>query len=281
MVNEELEYLTTEEILQKEWNYYKKTAGKLSGYSSKNEIVKFFQQDNFFIIEKELWRDSSIKEKLLKNRIKYLNKSEEELTDNDILVGFKKSGIYYGYSHFNPLIFKWFIEKYNVKKCFDPCGGWGHRLIAAQCLDLYIYNDLSYNTVCACQDIANYFEMDNVEWYNEDAKDCWPAYQFEFDCDMTGGCSGGAVIKTSNNLEELKEALFTESENYILYHELNGVIQEKLIKEAERLNEEKTLNDNQLEKVKKIIESGEYSIINDIIFCENNEDIEKILQDRC
>ena len=25
MVNEELEYLTTEEILQKEWNYYKKT----------------------------------------------------------------------------------------------------------------------------------------------------------------------------------------------------------------------------------------------------------------
>ena len=88
-------------------------------------------------------------------------------------------------------------------------------------------------------------------------------------------------IKTSNNLEELKEALFTESENYILYHELNGVIQEKLIKEAERLNEEKTLNDDQLEKVKKIIVSGEYSIINDIIFCNNNEDIEKILQDRC
>ena len=185
MVNEELEYLTTEEILQKEWNYYKKTPGKLSGYSSKNEIVKFFQQDNFFIVEKELWRDSEIKKKLLANRIKYLNKTEEELIDNDILVGFKKSGMYYGYSHFNPLIFKWFIEKYNVKKCFDPCGGWGHRLIAAQGLELYIYNDLSYHTACACQDIANYFEMENVEWYNEDAKECWPAYQFEFDSIFT------------------------------------------------------------------------------------------------
>ena len=35
----------------------------------------------------------------------------------------------------------------------------------------------------------SYGEADDVE-----------TYQFEFDCDMTGGCSGGAVIKTSNNL---------------------------------------------------------------------------------
>lgn len=185
MVDKELTYLTSKEILNKEFEYYKKTPGKLSGFSSKNEIVKFFQQDNFYIFEKELWKDDNIRNKLIKNRVKYLNKSEEELTNNDILTGFKKSGIYYGYSHFNPLIFKWFIKKYNVKKCYDPCGGWGHRLLGSQDLDLYIYNDLSYHTACSCQDIANYFNINNVEWYNEDAKECWPANQFEFDSIFT------------------------------------------------------------------------------------------------
>lgn len=185
MVNEELKYLTTDNILQKEYEYYKNSPGKLSGYSCKNEIVKFFQQDNFYVVEKELWKNDKIKDKIINNRIKYLNKPIEELIDNDILTGFKKSGIYYGYSHFNPLIFKWFIEKYNVKKCYDPCGGWGHRLLVTQNLDLYIYNDLSYNTACSCQDIANYFNMNNIEWYNEDAKICWPAYKFEFDSIFT------------------------------------------------------------------------------------------------
>lgn len=185
MVSEELEYLTNEDILKKEFEYYKKTPGRLSGFSNRNEIVKFFQQDNFYIYEKNLWKDENIRKKIIENRVKYLNKTEEELTDNDILTGFKKSGIHYGYSHFNPLIFKWFIEKYNVKRCYDPCGGWGHRLIGAQDLELYIYNDISYNTACACQDIANYFDMENVEWFNEDARECSPGYLFKFDSIFT------------------------------------------------------------------------------------------------
>ena len=185
MVSEELTYLTTEEVLKKEFDYFQKGDGKLSGYSPKNEIVKFFQQDNFYFVEKELWKNPDIKNKLIKNRIKYLGKSENELTDNEILTGFKKSGIYYGYSHFNPLIFKWFIEKYNVKKCYDPCGGWGHRLLVAPMLDLYIYNDLSYNTTCACQNIANYFNINNIEWFNEDARECSPRSLFTFDSIFT------------------------------------------------------------------------------------------------
>ena len=185
MVTEELTYLTNEDILQKEFNYYKRASGRLSGFSPKNEIVKFFQQDNFYIVEKELWKDEDVRNKLIQNRMKYLNKTEEELTDNDMLIGFKRSGMYYGYSHFNPLIFKWFIGKYGVKRCYDPCGGWGHRLIGAQDLELYIYNDFSYHTACACQDIANYFGMENVEWYNEDARECWPAHQFDFDSIFT------------------------------------------------------------------------------------------------
>lgn len=185
MITENLEYITTEEIIHNEFEYYKKTPGKLGGVSTKNEIVKFFQQDTFFAVEKEMFKDKNIHDKLIKNRIKYLGKTEEELTNNDILTGFKKSAIYYGYSHFNPLWFKWFIEKYDCKRCYDPCGGWGHRLLGAQDLELYIYNDLSYHTACNVQNIANYFNMTNVEFFNEDCRECTPWTLFNYDSIFT------------------------------------------------------------------------------------------------
>lgn len=170
--NLELEY--PEELLEKEFNYYKKAKGKLGTVSYKNMIIKYFQQDTFFVFEKELFNDPIIQEKLIQNRIKYLNKSLEELTVDDILTGFKRSGMYYGYSHFNPRWFKWFIEKYNVKRCYDPCGGWGHRLLGSQDLDLYIYNDLSEHTAMNVQDMVDYFMIENTVVYCEDCTKFFP-----------------------------------------------------------------------------------------------------------
>jgi hypothetical protein len=97
----------------------------------------------------------------------------------DILNGFKRSGIYYGYSHFNPLWFKWFITEYNIKTCYDPCGGWGHRLLGSTDLDLYIYNDLSTSTYNNVNRIIEYFNIHNTVTYNNDAKTFIPTEQFE------------------------------------------------------------------------------------------------------
>ena len=126
-----------------EFKYYQNSIGKISSPNNKNYIVKYFQQDEFFKTEKILFQNKDIRDKLINNRMKYLNKNYDQLTVEDILYGFKRSGLYYGYSHFNPLTFKWFINNYNCKICFDPCGGWGHRLLGSNNLDLYIYNDLS------------------------------------------------------------------------------------------------------------------------------------------
>ena len=57
-----------------------------------------------------------------------------------LLRGFKISGIHYGYSHFNPLIIKKFLEDTNAKICYDPCGGWGHRILGSMNIDKYIEN---------------------------------------------------------------------------------------------------------------------------------------------
>lgn len=162
-----------------EFEYYKNSIGKISSPNNKNYIVKYFQQDEFFKAEKILFKNKDIRDKLINNRIKYLNKNYDQLTVEDLLYGFKRSGLHYGYSHFNPLTFKWFIKETNSKICFDPCGGWGHRLLGAFDLDLYIYNDLSINVYKNVNNIINYFNIKNVKTYNNDAFNFVPCENYD------------------------------------------------------------------------------------------------------
>ena len=148
--------------------------------STKNEIVKYFQQDGFFSRERDIWEhDPEARSKLIENRVKYLKKTIEQLTHNDILNGFKRSGIYYGYSHFNPLWFKWFIQHYNVKSCYDPTGGWGHRLLGGLDLEKYIYNDLSPLTKAGVDHIIKFLHIKNSVTYCNDARTFIPTENFD------------------------------------------------------------------------------------------------------
>ena len=144
-----------------------------------NNIVKYFQQDVFYAKEKSLWLNPEIKQKLIENRQKYLNKTINDLSELDILDGFKRSGIWYGYSHFNPQIFSWFIKKFDAKICYDPCGGWGHRLLGAFNLKKYIYNDLSISTKNNVDKIIKYFGITNTETHNNDARLFMPEDDFD------------------------------------------------------------------------------------------------------
>ena len=169
--------------LQKEFNYFCNAKPVLSNICLKNNIIKYFQQDVFYKTEKELWDDDNIRNKLIENRKHYLQK--DNLTVYDLLNGFKRSGIHYGYSHFNPLLFKWFIKTYNIKTCYDPCGGWGHRLLGAHNLDLYIYNDLSISTYNNVNRIIDYFNITNTVTFNEDAIYCSPYTVYDFEAMFT------------------------------------------------------------------------------------------------
>ena len=151
--------------IDREFNFYKNAKCEvLDPYPPrKKEIIKYFQQDQLFKIEQNIWKNDRVKRaKLIENRVKYLNKPVSELTHSDILNGFKRSGIYYGYSHFNPLWFKWFIQKYNIKTCYDPTGGWGDRVLGGLDLDLYVYNDLSKHTKEHVDEIVKFFHIKNV-----------------------------------------------------------------------------------------------------------------------
>jgi len=153
--------------------------GFLHSRNSSNAIVKFFQQDVFYAREKRAWLDPEIRGRLVENRKKYLGKPEKELTDLDMLDGFKRSGMIYGYSHFNPRWFMWFINEYGVRSCYDPFGGWGHRLLGSARLERYIYNDFSRGTKRNVDRIISAFKIGNAETHCEDARTFMPKSSFD------------------------------------------------------------------------------------------------------
>ena len=167
---------TVDEIMD-EYFYFLDKPGECTEYSNRNKIIKFFQQDIFFKTEKLLWQNEDIRNRLLVNRMKYLDKNI--FTPDELLAGFKKSGIHYGYSHFNPLLAKWFYEYCGTKISYDPCGGWGHRMLGSLDLDLYIYNDISPSVCKNIYNIINFFDIFNVAVYNEDASVFIPTEDFD------------------------------------------------------------------------------------------------------
>lgn len=180
LLNSERQLITkySDDVLWDCYNKILKTPGKYDAVPFNNKITYHFFE-NFYHVERELWKDIKIQEKLYKNRKKYIGKTQETITNEELLRGFKISGIHVGYSHFCPYWFKAFIQEYNIKTCYDPCGGWGQRMLGTQNLDLYIYNDIWEESAYYAYLQKEYFHMNNVQIYNNDSAKFTPPYDYE------------------------------------------------------------------------------------------------------
>jgi parB-like protein len=106
-------------------------------WRSLSAIVKDAQRKVFYKRELELWNNNPLRNGkwgtvqafLYANRYKYLNKLPHELTDRMLLRSFRISGLHMGYTSFNSSLMRQVIEKYNVKSVYDPCAGWGERMM--------------------------------------------------------------------------------------------------------------------------------------------------------
>lgn len=171
----------------REWEIIKEKEGSYNARPVHNKIV-LTHQPHFYGKENELFKDKCIRNKLLKNRMRYLNK--RIFTDREILRGFKISGMHIGYSHFSPLWLKKFIKEYNIQgTIYDPCGGWGHRMIAAISERTnYVYNDLWTDTYNGVSETNTLINKDNsrceISLYNNDCTQFTPPlkYQTIFTC---------------------------------------------------------------------------------------------------
>jgi hypothetical protein len=171
--NQKLNYAYTLDQCKREVYNFKKRQPSYDALPCSNRIVHTFQP-HFFHKEKELWNNKAIQKRLVENRRKYLEK--DTFTDREILRGFKISGIHMGYSHFSPLWFTKFIKDNDIKSVYDPCGGWGHRLIGAYLGDInYIYNDFWDLTYSGCEKIKDLLNYTNCTLYNNDCTQFTPA----------------------------------------------------------------------------------------------------------
>lgn len=106
-------------------------------WRSLSAVVKDAQRKVFYKRELELWNTNPLRSGkwgtvqafLYANRYKYLNKLPNQLTDRMLLRAFRISGLHMGYTSFNSSLMRQVIEKYNVKSVYDPCAGWGERMM--------------------------------------------------------------------------------------------------------------------------------------------------------
>ena len=176
LAEDKLSCAYTQDQCLTEWKSFKIRPGNYDSAPRNNRLV-LTHQPHFYHIEQELYKDKSIKKKLIANRIKYLFK--DKFSDRELLRGFKISGIHIGYSHFSSFWFKKFIEDNNIKSVYDPCGGWGHRFIgAAACGVTYIYNDKWDLSVKGVKDISKLISVP-VTVYNNDCTNFTPLEDYE------------------------------------------------------------------------------------------------------
>lgn len=114
-------------------------------WRSLSAIVKDAQRKVFYKRELEFWNNNPLRNGkwgtvqafLYANRYKYLNKLPHELTDRMLLRAFRISGLHMGYTSFNSALMRQVIEKYNIKSVYDPCAGWGERMMTCGKLGVF------------------------------------------------------------------------------------------------------------------------------------------------
>lgn len=169
----------TFEQCQKEYQKICSLLGNFNPIPALNKNVLTYQP-HFYEIEKKLWLENpnNLRQKLVDNRRHYINKDEYTLTHKEVLRGFKISAFYKGFSHFSPLWIKKIIEDYQIKSIYDPCGGWGHRLLGSGDI-LYIYNDWDTRSYNGVVQMAKDLKLKNKIFYNNNCTQFTPKEDYE------------------------------------------------------------------------------------------------------
>lgn len=175
----------TDDELHKEWRTIQtKNYGYASG-NSWNKLIKQFQFDELFKIELDLWKSNKtykglpLRSWIYANRKKYIGKGYGELSQFEILRAFKITGIHISYSFHSPFYIKQFIKDFNIKSIYDPCGGWGHRMLGACAANAeYSYNDVNPATHDNCIRMMKFLGL-SCYMYNNDAASFTPSESYD------------------------------------------------------------------------------------------------------
>lgn len=173
-------HIYSNEELNAEYSAIQTLKGSYSMVWSKNKNIHHFQP-HYFREEMKFLSNKLNYDLLLENRKKYLFK--DDINMKEMLRGCKIAGCIRGYSHFSPLIIKKFIEDNNIVSVYDPCGGWGHRLLGSGKTP-YIYNDIWKDSVSGVNSMVKHHGLIDKVMYQNDCTSFTPTqtYQSVFTC---------------------------------------------------------------------------------------------------
>lgn len=160
-----------------------------SGVLSK--IMKYYQFSVFYERELKLWNENSIYRGLpfqmyiYHNRMQYLKKLPKDIKDYELIRGINIAGIVRGYSVFDTTYFNQIIQDYGIKSIYDPCSGWGERMLCSYLNDVkYIGVDINNKLFDGYNNMIKDFDIKNCELRNSDNTYFVP----NVDVDMTFVC---------------------------------------------------------------------------------------------
>lgn len=184
-------------------------------WRSLSAIVKDAQRKVFYKRELELWNENSLRKGkwgtvqafLYANRYKYLNKLPHELTDRMLLRSFRISGLHMGYTSFNSSLMRQVIEKYNVKSVYDPCAGWGERMMTCGKLGVsYEGCDINSELFEGYEKLAKMINGFKPVLHNNDSAN--QLVVFDADAIITCPPYKGIEVYTDNGAENLSDEDF-------------------------------------------------------------------------
>lgn len=132
------------------------------------KLAKYVQFNEFYKSELQLWLDNpfeqygTLQSNLYNNRLQYIGKNPKQLSNLEILRGLNISGKIRSYTTFDNSGMKQFLDKYKPTSVYDPCAGWGERLITCAYRNIkYFGIDINKNVVNNHQKLINMFGLTN------------------------------------------------------------------------------------------------------------------------
>lgn len=130
-------------------------------------------------------RHGTLQARLYENRYKYLGKLPYELSDAEILRGLSIAGLYRGYSVFDNTGMVDLIKRYDVKSIYDPCAGWGERLLTSGLLGIkYQGCDINARLFDGYDSLINHYNLQDCNVHLGDSA-MYDMCQHHHDCVFT------------------------------------------------------------------------------------------------
>jgi tRNA1(Val) A37 N6-methylase TrmN6 len=184
-------------------------------------IAKAYQFSVFYENEIRLWNENSqyknlpLQLFLYYNRLQYTNKTPNQLSDLDLMRGFTVSGIRKGYTVFDTTLMDAVIKKYNIKSVYDPCAGWGERLLYCYYHDIqYLGVDINDKLQSGYEAMIHDFNIKNQTVICNDSSDYVPTCKS--DAIITCPPYGSTEIYTDKGSENLSKSDFLKWWNKVI-----------------------------------------------------------------